>query len=369
VTLRVGMNLLWLVPGEAGGAERYATRLLGALAVEPDDDVEITILCTRRFPPAYPELVERFATAVAPLDGRSRVARIAFESSWLPREARRRRLDVIHHMNDVLPWVGSRPAALTIHDLRSMAGTEVLGRTHAAYLRARIPTSVRRAAVIMTPTAYVREQILDILDGDPARTLVVSAPLFRDASEDAGRASPPDGSFVYPAKTTRHKNHTTLLEAFAKLVAAEPDVRLVLPGPVGDAETGVAATIRRLGLTDRVRRAGRVPDAELDRLLGSAVALVYPSRFEGYGLPVAEAMSIGCPVIAADATALPEVVGDAGLLIDPDDVDAWTNAMSALLHDDALRTDLARAGRERVGELTPAAAARRLREAYRIAAS
>jgi glycosyltransferase involved in cell wall biosynthesis len=366
MTLRVGMNLLWLVPGEAGGAERYATRLLGALSEAPDDDVEITIFCTRRFPRAYPELAGRFATTVAPLDGRSRPVRIAFESSWLVREARRRRLEVIHHMNDVLPWVGSCPAALTIHDLRSMAGTAVLGHAHAAYLRARIPTSVRRAAVVMTPTAYVREQVLDILDGDPARTLVVSAPLLGHASD---RASPADGSFVYPAKTSRHKNHLTLLEAFAKLVAAEPDARLVLTGPAGDADGDVAATIRRLGLTDTVRRAGRVPEAELDRLLGSAVALVYPSRFEGYGLPIAEAMSMGCPVIAADATALPEVVGDAGLLVDPTDVDAWTDAMARVLHDDALRAELARAGRERVRDLTPAAAVHGLHEAYRIAAS
>src|SRR5205823_11455851 len=88
--MRVGMNLLWLLPGVAGGAERYATRLLRALADEARDEVDLTIFCNRRFPPAHEDLTARLSTAVAPLDGRSRAVRIAMESSWLAREAARR---------------------------------------------------------------------------------------------------------------------------------------------------------------------------------------------------------------------------------------------------------------------------------------
>ena len=111
--ITVGVNLLWLVPGSAGGAETYATRLLRAVADEPADDIEVSILCNRRFPSAHPELVERFSTVVAPLDGRSRAARIAAETTWIVREASRRNLRLVHHMNDVLPLFWSRPSALT----------------------------------------------------------------------------------------------------------------------------------------------------------------------------------------------------------------------------------------------------------------
>ena len=368
--MRVGMNLLWLLPGVAGGAERYAVRLLRALADEAHDDVDVTIFCNRRFPAAHGDLTTRHQTAVAPIDGGSRAVRIAMESTWLVREASRRDLQLVHHPNDVLPWFRRQPSALTIHDLRSMAGTQVLSRSHASYLRARVPTSARAAAVVMTPSDYVRQQVLDRLRLDPARVLVVSAPVFSAPAPETNGSGPPPVAgryFVYPAVTNRHKNHAVLLEAFAGVAANDPDVRLVLTAVPGSGETEVESSIRRLDLGDRVRRLGRIPDGDLDRLLAGAVGLVYPSRYEGYGLPLAEAMALGCPVITSSATALPEVVGDAGLVIGPDDVAGWTNAMTRLLDDDALRSRLVAAGRERVRSLRPAESARRLVAAYRLA--
>ena len=368
--MRVGMNLLWLLPGVAGGAERYAVRLLRALADEAHDDVDVTIFCNRRFPAAHGDLTARHPTAVAPIGGGSRAVRIATESTWLAREASRRDLQLVHHANDVLPWFRTRPSALTIHDLRSMEGTEVLSRSHAAYLHARVPPSARAAAVVMTPSDYVRQQVLDRFRLDPARVLVVSAPVFPGHAPDTnGSGSPPVPGryFVYPAVTNRHKNHAVLLEAFAGVAANDPDVQLVLTAVPGNGDIEVEASIRRLELGDRVRRLGRIPDGDLDRLLAGAVGLVYPSRYEGYGLPLAEAMALGCPVIASSATALPEVVGDAGLVIGPDDVAGWAAAMLRLLDDETLRSRLVAAGRERVRSLSPAESARRLVAAYRLA--
>ena len=367
--IRVGMNLLWLLPGVAGGAERYAIRLLRALADEARDDVDVTILCNRRFPAAHGELTARYPTAVAPIDGASRALRIAMESTWLAREASRRDLRLIHHPNDVIPWFRTRPSALTIHDLRAMAGGQVLTRSHAAYLRARVPSSARAAAVVMTPSDHVRQQVLDRFGLDPARVLVVSAPVL-PGPDHANSSDPPPVAgryFVYPAATHRHKNHAVLLEAFASVAGDDPDVQLVLTAVPGNGETEVETSIRRLGLGDRVRRLGRISDGDLDRLLAGAVGLVYPSRYEGYGLPLTEAMAVGCPVIASSATALPEVVGDAGLLVDPDDVAGWTDAMLRLLDDGTLRARLIAAGRERTRGLTPNETARRLVAAYRLA--
>ncbi len=370
--MRVGMNLLWLLPGVAGGAERYATRLLQALADEARDEVEVTIFCNRRFPAAHDDLTARLSTAVAPIDGRSRTVRIAMESSWLAREAARRDLELIHHPNDVIPWFHTRPSALTIHDLRSMAGGEVLSRSHAAYLRARVPASARRAAVVMTPSDYVRRQVLERFRLDPTRVLVVSAPMFpgpQPHSNGSGPSPMTGRYFVYPAVTDRHKNHAILLEAFARVATKDPEVRLVLTAIPGNDETEVEASIRRLGLGGHVQRLGRIPDGDLDRLLAGAVGLVYPSRYEGYGLPLAEAMGVGCPVIASSATALPEVIGDAGLVVGPDDVAGWTDAMLRLLGDEALRSRLVVAGRERVRSLSSAETAHRLVAAYRLASA
>jgi glycosyltransferase involved in cell wall biosynthesis len=363
---RVGINLLWLQPGHAGGSERYAVGLVRALADEAPD-VAITIFCNRRFARAYPDVTERLPTIVAPLEGRSRVSRIASESTWLARETSRRRLDLVHHVNDVIPWVHARPSVLTIHDLRSMAGRDVLGRGQAAYLRIAVPRSVRAARVVMTPTDHVRRAVIDRFAIDPARVVVVSAPVPRFVPADHTSLEPEGPYFLYPAVTNRHKNHRLLLEAFAKVVAERPEVRLVLTGTPGNADGEVRDAISRLDLTGHVTRAGRLADPAFERLLADAVALVYPSTFEGFGLPLTEAMAAGCPVIAADATALPEVVGDAGLLVAPGDRDAWVAAMLRLLDDDDLRAQLIAAGHVRARAFTSAESARRLTDAYRLA--
>src|SRR5204863_9206932 len=109
-------------------AGRYQIRPLRARACEADHDVDVTIFCNRRFPAAHHELTARYPTAVAKIDGASRALRIAMESTWLARESSRRDLQLIHHPNDVIPWLRTRPSALTIHDLRSMAGGQVLSR-------------------------------------------------------------------------------------------------------------------------------------------------------------------------------------------------------------------------------------------------
>ena len=363
---RVGLNLLWLLPEEAGGAEEYAIRVLRALSQEADGVLDVTVLCNRRFPAAHPDLAANLTIAVAPIDGGSRPTRIGTEATWLAREARRRRLHLVHHLNNVIPLVRSTPSALTVHDLRPITLPETVDRAHRAYLRARLGPSVRGARVVMTPSGFVRGTVIDLLRADPDRVLVVSAPLFRPRGPegDSGIAEP---FFLYPAITNPHKNHVTLIEAFAKVAAVRPEPVLVLIGATGSSEPEVRATVARLGLVDRVRRLGRVSVGRLDALLRSGVGLVYPSRYEGYGLPLSEAMDAGCPVIASDVTALPEVVGEAGLLVDPDDVDGWMAGMIRLLDDAELRDRLVATGRARAARLTPAETARRLTHAYRVA--
>ena len=173
--------------------------------------------------------------------------------------------------------------------------------------------------------------------------------------------------FVYPAITYPHKNHLVLVEAFARVLEGHPGTTLVLTGAKGSMETQVAAEVKNLGIESNVRRLGYVPARDLDALYHEAVALTFPSRFEGFGAPVLEAMSRSCPVIAADATALPEVVGDAGLLVSPDNSDEWCQAMSDLIRDAEARERLAKAGIERAGDFTWGRSADILEDAYRHA--
>ncbi|MFN0088761.1 MAG: glycosyltransferase, partial [Acidimicrobiales bacterium] len=174
--------------------------------------------------------------------------------------------------------------------------------------------------------------------------------------------------FVYPAITYPHKNHAVLLDALARLEGGEGrGVDLGFTGRADRAEAALAARAAELGLAGRVHRLGRIPRPELDALISGAVALLFPSTYEGFGAPALEAMALGCPVVASAGGALAEVVGDAGLLVDPHDPGAWAEAMGGLLASPERRRTLAAAGARRAGEFSAEASARALAAAYRRA--
>src|SRR5438067_9090044 len=116
--LRVGVNLLWLVPGFVGGSEEYTVRLLAALRDLDPDDLDVTLFVTRSFLDPYPDLVEGFTTAVCPISGRSRARRVAAESTWLVRQARRRRVELLHHAGGTIPPLRATAPMVTVHDLQ-----------------------------------------------------------------------------------------------------------------------------------------------------------------------------------------------------------------------------------------------------------
>ena len=269
------------------------------------------------------------------------------------------------------------PCVLTIHDLRPLDLPEGFSRTKVAYLRTVLPRSVRRAAVVTAPSEQVVAEI-EARFGVPRDRLRavphgIGADLFdpvppaevdrvRAVYDLAGRW------LLYPVITYPHKDHVTLVRAFARLARTHPDVDLVLTGGEGPAEPEVARAIAASGVADRIRRTGRVPRADLDALLEGATAVAFPSRYEGFGNGALEALAKGTPVVAADATSLPEVVGDGGLLVTPGDAGAWADALARVLDDDALAARLGAAGRVHAARFTDRAGAEALLVTLRSAA-
>ena len=355
---------MWLLPGEGAGAEVYSMRLLRALLDEPAAELELTVFANRRLALAKPEELASVPVATALIDGGSRPARIAAESTW----PRARRAGAGSTSSITWP-TSSRGSAVRRACSRSTTSGRSIGRTSrdaARRLPARpAPSSLRASAVVITPTETVRSSVVEDLEADPERVRVVSAPLFApaDGPVDPGIAEP---FFLYPSTTDPHKNHATLIRAFARIAGSRPGLKLVLTGAAGRSDRDVAAEIERLGMGTRCSVSGC--RERLDALIARAVAVVYPSEYEGFGLPLAEAMAAGCPVIASDLPVIREVVGEAGVLVGPGDTDGWADAMSRLLDEDALREGLVSAGRERAARYTPAETSRRLSDAYRLAA-
>jgi glycosyltransferase involved in cell wall biosynthesis len=373
---RVGVNLLWLVPGVVGGSEEYGVRLLEAFADRgagrPDLDVRLFV--NRLTVDEHPGLVERYATTVGPVDGPNRALRVAAESTWLPAETRRQGLDVVHHLGGTMPVVRTAPGIVTVHDLQPFTRPEGFSRAKRAYLRLTVGPSVRRARWVTSLSEWVRDDIVARCGADPARTVVIPPGVDVRPPADPERVADlrrrlglGDRAFVvYPGITYAHKNHRTLLRALAVLRDQGGPVPLaVLPGGSGDAETDLRDEVDRLGLRDLVRRPGRLPEDDLWLLYGAAAALALPSRYEGFGLPVLEAMSVGCPVLASRVCALPEVVDGGGVLLDPDDPVAWADAIGRVAADPVRRSDLAARGRARAAEFTWDRAADLLDELYR----
>jgi len=372
---RLGANLLWLVPGVVGGSEDYTVRLLDSFVRSDQDEVDLTLFVNRSFPRAHPGLMDRYPTVVAPVRGQNKAVRVSAEATWLSRRARAEGIDLLHHMGGNM--LRSRPTGLvTIHDLQPFAHPEHFSRGKGGYLALTVPSALRRAVLVVTLTEHARNDVVERMSIDRDRIRLVPPGIERVAEPPSAaevtriRNAYGVGAhpyFVYPAITYPHKNHLTLVRAFAQVAARHPDATLVLTGGAARAEEPLRAEIEALRLESRVRRLGRIPRRDLDVLISGAAALAFPSSYEGFGIPVLEAMGRHCPVIASNATALPEVVGHAGILVDPYDVGGWAEAMTALLEDEGRGRELGERGYERAGQFTWERSVRALSEAYRVA--
>jgi len=371
---RIGVNLLWLVPGEVGGSEEYTVRLLAALKEFGSDDVEIVLYVNRRFGAAYPELVSGFSTRVAPISGSSRGRRVVLESTWL---AMRSRLDgcaLVHHAGGTMPVVRSVPGILTMHDLQPLANPERFGLIKGTYIRFIAPRSLKKAKVVICLSDFVASDVIDRVGVRPENIEIVPCGVSDPgAAFDQHRSSAlldeldlRDRPFaIYPAITYPHKNHVTLVAAFARIADEVDGARLVLTGGAGASDAVVESTIAAYGLQSKVIRTGRLPEADLDLLYRAATMMAFPSLYEGFGVPVLEAMSRGCPIVSSDAGALPEVVGDAGELVDPINVRGWAIALLALFTDPTRRTVLTRRGFDRAKKFSWSVSAQSLLSVYR----
>ena len=358
---RLAVNLLSLVPDDVGGAEEYAVRTLSAYARHGPANLRPVLCLSEAALGAHPSLGEAFDVEVHPNDGQRRARRVLAENTWL---AARTAGLAVHHLGGRIPARTSRPVAVTVHDLQPLDHPENFGPVKGAYLARAVPRSVARADVVVAVSDAVGRQIVDRLGADPDRVVTVSVGAETVASAPSVPAGPP--TVLYPATTHPHKNHRLLVEAFDRVAARHPDVRLVLTGGRGSAEADVARAIATAEHAGRIDRAGRVPAADLARHLADADVVAFPSTYEGFGIPVLEAMAAGVAVLVADGTPAADLVRGCDAIVGAGDPAAWAEALDRLLADRGHRTDLATrvlaAARDRTWEASAAA----LERAWRL---
>ena len=300
-------------------------------------------------------------TVRTPFDGRQRhLAKLWFEQVSFPRACHRWGADVIHVPYWAAPLVARAPVVVTIHDLIPMLLPAYRGgRLGTAYTRL-VSLSARRASLVLTDSQASRRDIIQhlLVAPDRVEAIYLAADERYQTERDLQvqervrrRYALPARYLLYMGGFDVRKNVTGVMKAFAQ--AEIPGVELVVAGKLPPADTAFTPDPRRvardLGISGRVRFPGWIDEPDAPALYSGAIAFVFPSYYEGFGLPPLEAMACGTPVIVANTSSPPEVVGDGGLCVDPEDLAALSQAMRAVVLDSALREQLARAALARAG--------------------
>lgn len=356
--LRVALHAGQLLQRVPGGIGRYIEGLFRALPGAGVDVVSFAagdpsvyrseqwpsfVALGHPFPPVRYELWHRFRLPPLRVDG-----------------------DVVHAPSLAVPPAGRRPLVVTVNDVAFLRYPELFTRQGVRFHRRGLEIARREARAVIVPSYFTRDEL--VREGFDRASLFVAhhgVEVPRSVSDDdvalrlhrVGVERP----FVLSVGTLEpRKNFPLLARAVALVRARHPEVTLVRVGPPG---WGDVQSVEGPG----VRELGAIDGDTLDALYRAALVCAMPSRYEGFGLPVLEAMARGCPVVASDATSLPEVVGDAGMLVPAGDEDAWVDALSRVVEDDEERETRRAASVRRAREFTWHQSARVHRDAYEAA--
>lgn len=343
---RIGVNALYLIPGGVGGTEIYLRELLAALATidTVNDYYVFTNMETAQ------DLAPRqanFHWKPQAVHATNRPHRILWEQTVLPLEAARYDLDVMFNPGFTVPLAAPCPCVTTFHDLQHKRFPEYFRWFDLPFWRFFVWAAAHRSRRLIAVSEATRTDLLRFYHRRADRVAVVPHGVNPDFFLlDRSKTGP----YLLCVSTLHvHKNIERLIRAYASKPRAE---KLILAGLRGFRTPEIEALITELGLGERVQIPGWLPRAELMKLYAGARAFVYPSTFEGFGMPVLEAMAGGIPVACSDIPPLREVAGDAVLYFDPLDEAALAQALDRISSDEKLRAALAAAGPQRARPFT-----------------
>jgi glycosyltransferase involved in cell wall biosynthesis len=335
----------------SGGISRYIYHLLAQLRALATDD-EFSVFVGRLPVDGALAPTPRFRLRAAGLPTDRPLVRIVWEQALQPGVLRRAGVDLLHSLAFAQPLLWRGPSVVSFMDLSFLRFPRAFRRGNRLYLTTMARAAVRRADHLLAISESTRQDLIRLLGARPEQVTVTYCGVdsaFRPLDAAVVRAyrerrGLPERFILYVGTLEPRKNVPRLLEAYAALRRQGSAPPLVLAGARGWGRLGIEARLRTLGLEDSVRLLGYVPTAELPLCYNAAGLFVYPSLYEGFGLPPLEALACGTPVVASNASSVPEAVGDAALLVDPRDTAALTRALAAALDDASLRERLRATG-------------------------
>jgi glycosyltransferase involved in cell wall biosynthesis len=360
--LRVCLDVLPLV-GQPSGVGAACRGLLEALAERPDVELSAYAVARKAFV-ARREIPRSVRFRGRPIP--SRLAQLGWQAASLPRaEFLTGGCDVVHGTNFAVPPSRRAATVVTVHDLTAVRYPELCTPPTLRY-PGLVRAAVGAGAVVHVPSVFVREEVVQLLQVPAERVHVV----HWGVPPVAEPTTPPpvEPPYLLALGTVEpRKDYPTLVAAFHAISRRDASLRLVVAGADGWGTDSLTGAVAERQLEDRVVRLGYVNEEERNALLWNAAALAYPSLYEGFGFPPLEAMAAGVPVVATRAGGVPEVVGDAALLVEPRDPVELAGALASVLEDGSTRRALLEAGRRRLASFSWSATAEQMLAVYRDA--
>lgn len=373
--MRLGINLLYLLPEKVGGTETYVRHLIRELAML-DHKNEYIIFTNRENHDTFNISNSNFSKFFCDVSAENKYARIAYEQLILPKKMKNQKIDVLHSPGYVSPLWGNFAKVVTIHDMQYKYYPQFLSRSKLTYWKYFIPKSARKSDIIMTVSNNAKHDIVNLLKIPHNKVIVTyESSRFMNSSDDfedlnigaLEKLQIKQNYILSVASLLPHKNLDRLIESFNLL--NDDSLQLVLVGSTGKSLDTIRDKIAKTKKEDKIVLAGFVSVDTLKLLYKKARLFVLPSLFEGFGIPLLEAMSLGCPVAASNRASIPEIAGDAAVIFDPTDMNDMTNAIIKLSEDEVLRKDMIERGLKRAQEFSWKKMAIETLSAYKISHS
>lgn len=339
----IGINALYLVPHVVGGTETYAVNLLIHLAGIISSNDTLIIYCSRNSAILFNDL-SNCKVKVYPFDSTNRPLRVLIEQTLLPIDCYNYHVDTLFSLGYSQPFFLPCKSLTTIHDLNWYYCPEDFTWTSRQIITFFNAISIHRATAIISVSKSTKAALSKLFPASCSKTQVIyhGAPLLTVKKSSSPYPRPYLFSLLshYP-----HKNLSTLIKVFQELLIRFPDLHLVIGGTGNPSAQDERRESLHFLLKDKIHFLKHVSDEELARVYAHAAVFVFPSLYEGFGLPVLEAMHYGAPVVSSNVASLPEVIGKGGVLVDPLNVSAYVREISKILNNSGLSNKLKLAGK------------------------